>query len=197
MISSIVLAAGQSTRMGSPKPLLDWGGEPLIAYQVKQLKEAGVDEVVVVLGYRSDDIHREIRRLPCRVMLNARYQLGRARSLQIGAKAVNRDADAIVVLNVDQPRPAAFIREVLAAHQPSSAATRPVCNGRHGHPVVVSGRLRQEMMEATDEGGGLRGILRAHADELAELPAGDICLLDVNTPEEYRAALETFGLARV
>src|SRR5688572_3577180 len=94
VISSIVLAAGQSTRMGQPKALLDWGGEPLIAYQVKQLKEAGVDEVVVVLGYRSDDIHRKIGSLPCRVMLNARYQMGKANSLRIGAKAVDRDADA-------------------------------------------------------------------------------------------------------
>ncbi|MYK25863.1 MAG: NTP transferase domain-containing protein, partial [Dehalococcoidia bacterium] len=50
MISSILLAAGMSTRMGQPKALLDWGGEPLICYQIRQLQEAGVDEVVVVLG---------------------------------------------------------------------------------------------------------------------------------------------------
>lgn len=196
MISSIVLAAGQSTRMGSPKALLDWGGEPLVAYYVRQLKEAGVDEVIVVLGYRSDDIHREMRRLPCRVMLNAQYQLGRARSLQIGARAVNRDAEAIVIANVDQPRPASLIRQLLAAHRPESAITRPVHEGKHGHPIVAAGRLRSELLVATDETEGLRGVVHAHGAEIGEVPCDATCCLDINTPDEYQAALRTFALAR-
>jgi len=195
MISSIVLAAGMSTRMGQPKALLDWGGEPLLAYQVRQLKEAGVDEVVVVLGHRSDDVHRKIGKLPCRVMFNARYQFGRAGSLRIGAKAVSREAEAIVVTSVDQPRPAAFLKQLIAAHTGAAAATRPACGGRHGHPVVVAGRLRTEMMEATDAEEGLQGVLRRHADELTDLPMTDLCTLDMNTPEDYQAALRTFGLA--
>jgi molybdenum cofactor cytidylyltransferase len=194
MISSILLAAGTSSRMGQSKALLDWGGEHLIAYQVKQLREAGVDEVIVVLGYRADDIHRKLKSLQCRVMLNPRFHTGRASSLRIGAKAVNRDADAIVVLNVDQPRPASFIRQLLDAHKPQAAATRPVSNGEHGHPVVVSGRLRDEMMHATDENDGLKGILRAHAAELADVASDDLCHVDVNTPEEYEAARKRFGV---
>ncbi|MGH2632720.1 MAG: nucleotidyltransferase family protein [Tepidiformaceae bacterium] len=196
MISSILLGAGISQRMGKPKPLLDWGGEPLIAYQVRQLREAGLDEVIVVLGFHGDEIHRQIRNLDCRVMFNARYPAGRSGSLRIGAKAVNRDTDAIVVLNVDQPRPASFTRSLIDAHQPSSVATRPLADGRHGHPVIISGRLREELMAATEEEHGLQGILRRHASELADYPADAICHLDVNTPEEYRAALERFEFAR-
>ena len=195
MISSIVLAAGMSTRMGQPKALLDWGGEPLLSYQIKQLKEAGVDEVVVVLGYRADDIHRRIARLPCRVMVNARQQLGRAGSLRIGAKAVNRDAEAIVVISVDQPRPATLIRTLLSAHTSASVATRPSYGGHTGHPVVVSGRLREEMMNATDENDGLKGVLRKHAGALAEVETDDLCHLDINTPDDYAAARARFGLA--
>ena len=196
MISSIVLAAGQSTRMGgNPKALLDWGGEPLVCYQVRQLLEAGVDEVVVVLGYRADEVRRKLYGLKCRVMVNPRYIAGRAGSLRIGAKAVNRDADTIVVLNVDQPRPASLIRELLEKHDPEKAATRPALAGEHGHPVVVSGRLRAEMMEATDEEQGLRGVLEKHEAEIADIPVSDAtATIDVNTEEDYVSARASFGL---
>ncbi|OAI44574.1 hypothetical protein AYO38_00325 [bacterium SCGC AG-212-C10] len=194
MISSILLAAGMSTRMGQPKALLDWGGEPLVAYQVRQLREAGVDEVIVVLGHRADDIFRKMKGLPCRTMLNPLFFQGRAGSLRIGAKAVNRDADAIVVMNVDQPRTAEFLRDLIAAHKAGSAATRPAVDGKHGHPVVVAGALRTEMMAATDEAEGLNGVLKAHAGELADFPSDDRSFLDMNTPAEYEAAKGRFGL---
>lgn len=195
MISSILLAAGQSTRMGRPKPLLPWGDESLIRYQMHQLEEAGVDEIIVVLGYRADDVHREIRDLRCRVVVNARYHTGRAISLQMGAKAVSRDTSAIVIVNVDQPRPAEVLRQIIAAHDGTHVATRPAVDGHHGHPVVVSGSLREELMAARDEDGGLRGVLEQHADEILDVPANDVTTLDMNTPEEYQAALRTFGFA--
>jgi CTP:molybdopterin cytidylyltransferase MocA len=195
MISSMVLAAGMSTRMGEPKALLDWGGEPLICYQVKQLIEAGVDEVIVVLGYRGDEVHRAIKRLPCRVMLNPRFHTGRAGSLRIGAKAVNRDADAIVISNVDQPRPTSLIKELIAAHEARFAATRPSFDGHHGHPVVLSGWMRKELLEVTDDNDGLRGILRAHATEMHEIEADASLQVDLNTPGDYQQALRAFGLA--
>lgn len=189
MISSILLAAGMSTRMGEPKALLDWGGEPLICYQIRQLREAGADEVVVVLGYRADEIHRELHGLDYRSVLNPVYQLGRAGSLRAGAKAVSREATAIVVLNVDQPRPAELIRAVIEAHTPAASATRPVAGERHGHPVALSGRLRGELAVASDETEGLRGVLAAHADAIVDVPSDERCLLDLNTPGEYEAAV--------
>lgn len=195
VISSIVLAAGVSSRMGRPKALLGWGGKPLIAYQVEQLREAGADEVIVVLGHRTDEIHRLLATVPCRVMSNPAYHAGRASSLRIGARAVNRDADAIVVVNVDQPRPAEFYRLLIAAHQPDSSATRPEFEGHHGHPIIVSGRLRPEMMDASEEELGLLGVLRRHLSEIASFPSSDLCLLDVNTPQDYEDALKRFGLA--
>ncbi len=189
MKSSILLAAGLSSRMGKPKALLDWGGEPLIRYQIRQLFEAGLDEVVVVLGFHADEIQRQMRDLTCRVMLNPRYQMGKAGSLRIGAKAVNRDADPLVILGVDQPRSADLIRTIVEAHMNAdSQVTRPTFDGRGGHPVVVSGSLRTEMMEATDENEGLRGVLANYASRTQLVPNGEECRLDLNTPEEYEAA---------
>jgi len=189
MISSILLAAGMSTRMGEPKALLDWGGEPLICYQIRQLQEAGVDEVVVVLGYRADEIHRKLHGLTYRSVLNPVYQLGRAGSLRAGAKAVHREASAIVILNVDQPRPAELIRSLLEAHTAAASATRPAHGERHGHPVVLAGRLQTELLAATDDERGLRGVLDAHAADIVDVPSDERCLLDLNTPADYEAAV--------
>jgi molybdenum cofactor cytidylyltransferase len=196
MISSIVLAAGMSTRMGQPKALLDWGGEELVNWEVRQLKEAGVDEVIVVLGHQADAIRRRMRRADCRVMLNPRYQMGRAGSLRIGAKAVNRDSDTIIIMNVDQPRPAETLKALIAAHQPNSLASRPAFNGKHGHPIVVSGRLRDELLDANDNDRGLDGILKAHSGEIADVAGDAACEIDFNTPDEYQAALQFFGVSK-
>jgi molybdenum cofactor cytidylyltransferase len=194
MISSILLAAGFSSRMGSPKPLLDWGGQPLLSYQVAQLREAGCDEVIVVLGHRTDEVFRIVRNAKARFMFNAQYAHGRAGSLRIGAKAVNRDTDAIIIINVDQPRPADFLRTLIASHRPESAATQPSHGGHHGHPTIVAGRLRPELMAATEETLGLGGVLRAHATELGEYEAGELCHLDLNTRGEYDAAVAAMGV---
>ncbi|GIW19221.1 MAG: hypothetical protein KatS3mg064_2378 [Tepidiforma sp.] len=195
MNSAIILAAGISQRMGTLKPLLDWGGQPLIRYELEQLWEAGADEVIVVLGYRADDVSRQLRGIPCRIMFNPRFQLGRAGSLRIGAKAANRDADRILIEDVDQPRPAAFLRALYEGHPADADYTVPVHAGKHGHPVVVAGRLREELMHADDATEGLRGILRAHESLHAEVDAGDLLDLTFNTPEEYQAARDRFFAA--
>jgi CTP:molybdopterin cytidylyltransferase MocA len=194
MISSIVLAAGFSSRMGEPKALLDWGGEELVNWQVRQLREAGVDEVIVVLGYQADPVRRRMRLADCRVMLNPRYQMGRAGSLRIGVKAVNRDADSIVIMNVDQPRSAATLKAILSAHQSSSLVSRPTHDGHHGHPIVVSGRLREELLAAKEENHGLDGVLKTHPEEIVDIPSDESCAVEFNTPEEYQAALRFFGV---
>lgn len=183
-----------STRMGEPKALLDWGGEALVCYQVRQLQEAGCDEVIVVLGHKADSISRQMKATKCRTMLNPRYQHGRAGSLRIGAKAVNRDTDAIVITDVDTPRPAAFLKALIEAHRPENAVTRPVHAGSRGHPIVVAGRLREELMAVTDETEGLHAVLRAHASEVGEVDAGELLDLDFNTPEEYQIARQRYGL---
>lgn len=181
--------------MGSPKPLLDWGGEPLIAYQVKQLVDAGCDEVVVVVGYAADRVHRRISHMPCRVMLNPRYHGGRSGSLRVGAKAIDREADAILVIGVDQPRPAAFLKRLIGAHKAPALATRPTVDGSHGHPIVVAGSLREAMMTVADDEEGIRAILRSHDGEVRDVEGDDTCLIDVNTPDDYAEAKRRLGIS--
>jgi len=183
--------------MGRPKALLPWNGVPLIAYQVAQLQDAGVDDVVVVLGHAADEVRPEVP-TGCRVLVNVRYKEGRATSLRAGAGALPDDADPIIVLDVDRPRPAGLLRTLQEAHRGADALiTRQVSGGKHGHPIVVAGALLEELRQADDETQGLRGIVDAHRGQLQDLQVDDpTVLVEFNTPEEYEAALAKFGQPR-
>ena len=211
MTSAILLAAGESTRMGRPKALLPWGESTLIAWQVGELRAAGVDDVVVVLGHDAQAILPAVPDL-ARAVVNEGYKQGRASSLRTGAAAVSDDADPIVILNVDQPRPRDVHERLLASHRESGALiTVPVSDGKRGHPVIVAGALLDELRGATEEERGLHGVLEAHAADVYERPfvmlahesmanepdlAALYVRLDLNTPQDYEDALAVFGLPR-
>jgi molybdenum cofactor cytidylyltransferase len=188
--AAILLAAGESTRMGRPKALLPWGETTLIAYQVRELLAAGVDDVVVVLGHAADEVRPQAPS-QARVVVNEAYRQGRASSLRAGAAALPDDADPIVVLNVDQPRPSQVLRALLAAHREGgSPITVPVAQGRRGHPPVLAGSLLPELRAASEEAQGLRGVIASHQEAVREVPFDSpLVLLDMNTPAEYQRAL--------
>ena len=172
--------------MGSPKPLLRWQGATLIEYQIAQLRQAGVDDVIAVLGHRSQDVLPLVTAAGARGVVNETYREGRASSLRAGATAAE-GAETIVVLSVDQPRPAAVTRRLLAQHQ--SGITVPSHGGRRGHPVVLDGALLSELREVDEATQGLRAVIARHAAAVHEVPFDSAAvLLDLNTPEDYQRA---------
>jgi len=198
--SAILLAAGESTRMGRTKALLPWGGTTLIEYQVRELRAAGIEDVAVVLGHEAESIRPHASPSTSagwhvRVVVNEAYREGRASSLRAGAAALPDNADPIVVLSVDQPRPREIVRALLEAHAPGGAAiTLPAYRGHRGHPVVVAGALLAELREASEEAQGLRGVIAAHEASVREVAVdSEQSVLDINTPEEYEAALARYG----
>jgi nicotine blue oxidoreductase len=116
--------------------------------------------------------------------------------LRIGAKGVNRDAESIIVLSVDQPRPAELTRKVLEAHSGEHLITRAAHDGRGGHPIVVAGSLRPELMAVSDATGGLKAVLRAHAADVQNVECGPECMVDVNTPDQFSEARSAYGAAK-
>ena len=191
--AALLLAAGASTRMGRPKPLLAWGGVPLVAYQVRELRAAGVERVVVVLGHDADGVRPHVPS-DAHIVLNEAYREGRASSLRVGAAALPDEADPVIVLNVDQPRPRTLLRQLIGAHDRARAlVTVPAFESRRGHPPVLAGALLPELRAASEAAQGLRGIIAAHAQEVHEVSVTtDIVLLDLNTPEEYERALRQY-----
>ncbi len=188
-IAAILLAGGESSRMGTPKPLLEWGGRTLIEYQVEQLREAGCQRVIVVLGHRADEMQPLVERAGGIAFVNERYANGRASSLRAGAVAIGNDVTTIVVLNVDQPRPASVTRRLLEEQRRAhSLITLPAHGGRRGHPAIVDGSLLNEVRDVRDETFGLRAVIERHEPVHEVEFEWDIVLLGMNTPQEYESA---------
>ena len=194
-VSAILTAAGESTRMGAPKPLLPWRGAILIEHQVACLLEGGCDEVIVVLGHAADQVAPFVRGDGVRAVVNSDYRLGKTTSIKAGLAHADPTAFAILLLAVDQPRTASIVGQVVRAHLDAGALiTSPRYNGRGGHPLIFSAELRGELERITEENQGIREVFEAHRSDVLEVHLDDPMLrLDLNTPEAYDAAFARWG----
>lgn len=192
-IYAILLAAGESTRMGRLKQLLPWDGVPLVAWQVRQLREAGVEGVIVVLGYAADQIRSAVPP-EARVAVNSAYRQGRATSLRCGAEAAPDDAEAILVLSADQPRPAWLPRRLIDRWRETQAlVVSPRFAKGYGHPILLDGSLLTELRQVSDETLGLRAVIDRHLVKAESLAiSNDSVDVDLNTPLDYEAALAAY-----
>ena len=195
-VAAILLAAGESSRMGRPKPLLSWQGETLVEYQVHSLLEGGVDEVFVVTGKSDAEVTPILRNLKgVRRVHNPHFAEGKTTSIKAGIAALPDEVTSIVLLAVDQPRPAWVVRLVLDSHLAAAALlTSPRFEGHGGHPLVFDGTLREELAEISEESQGIREVFKHHEHHMNTVEFhNEIVRLDLNTPEAYEDALLRFG----
>ena len=193
---ALLLAAGESVRMGRPKALLSWQGGTLVEFQIEQLLTGGVERVVLVLGHQADAVQRVASPLArTTIVLNQDYATGKTSSVRAGLEAIPNHADALLVLAVDQPRPAGLIRRLRQAHETSDALiTAPSFGGRYGHPTIFRRELFPEMRDIREETQGLRAVRRRDRERTQVIEtATRVPLIDINTPEEYQDALAFFA----
>lgn len=194
MLPALILAAGDSTRMGFPKALLQTpAGRPFVASIARTCAAAGITDIVVVTGRDHDRIAEALahERLPVspRIVRNPDPSRGQLSSLLIGLDAMPADAPAVAVTLVDVPLlTAETVRLVISEWQRTQAPiVRPARGDRHGHPVVFDRRLFQELRNAPLDVGA-KAVVRAHADEIVNVQVTDAgCLVDVDTPRDYEA----------
>ena len=194
-VGAVLLAAGESVRMGRPKPLLRWEGTTLVQYQVASLLRGGVDEVCVVTGASGEAVSRLfLDASGVRIVPNPDFKKGKTTSVRAGVRAVNAETAAIVILAVDQPRPDWVIRRVVNSHLFSGApVTSPRFRARGGHPLVFSAGLRQELLDITEANQGIREVVRSHAGRVNLIDFDSrVVRLDINTPDSYEAALRDY-----
>ena len=135
-VSAVLTAAGLSSRMGRPKPLLPWRGKTLVESQIQSLLEAGANEVIVVLGHEAEEVAPYVSGKAVRDVMNPLYKEGRTSSIRAGLEAVSPDATDIVIMAVDQPRTPQIVSDVINAHLEAGALlTSPRYLGRGGHPL--------------------------------------------------------------
>ncbi len=191
----ILLAAGESTRMGKPKALLPWRGTTLLEYQMNSLLQGGCDKVVVVTGAYDAEMAPLLKdREGVIRAYNPRYKEGKTTSVKAGIWEVPDGVHSIVLLAVDQPRPAWVIEKVLRTHTDFGAeVTSPGFDGHGGHPLVFDESLRTELASVTEEGEGVRAIFRRPDVNHHRIQfESAIVRLDINTPEAYEEALKTY-----
>ena len=195
LVSAILTAAGLSSRMGSPKPLLPWRGKTLIESQIQALLEAGASEVIVILGHKADEVAPYATGNSVRVVINPRYKDGRASSIKAGILAVSPIASDIVIMAVDQPRSPQIVSQVINSHIETNAPiTSPRYQGRGGHPLVFSASLKPELSRISEENQGLREVFERHRSRINKVIFDDPAIrLDLNTPQAYRNAFELYG----
>ena len=186
-VSSIILAAGASTRFGQPKQLLDWGGVPLLAHVVDETLAAGLLPVIVVLGSGAEAALGALGERPVHAVMNWRWEEGLSTSVQVGLTALPPETDAAILLQCDQPLlTAGLLRALVARFEETGAAiVHPVYAGRRGTPTLFARRLFPELAAVSGDQGG-RVLIDRHASDLATVEVTDLDVLaDVDTPADY------------
>lgn len=202
VIPAIVLAAGRSSRMGRLKANLPLGSdETFLTHIVRTLGEAGIDDVIIVVGHEMDAVLGRFAAsgLSARFVENADYESGQFSSLLAGLRVVDRPGVvATLVTLVDVPFVStATVRAVLERyHQTHAPIVRPTRGGRHGHPLLVDRSLFDQLRHA-DPTEGAKPVVRAHVTPDGEVEVDDEGAFgDIDTPEEYERALSVFERAR-
>ncbi len=190
VVAAVVPCAGDSRRMGTPKALLDAGGRSFLAAVVGSLVAGGCDPVVVVLREGMDDEERRAKAAGAIPVVNPEPGDGPIASLRLGLALLEGAAEGVAYLPVDHPRvrPETVQRLVSTFLAGSAPLVLPVHDGSRGHPVIFRRTVFSELRDTGLEGGA-RTVVHAHLDEAELVEVDDAgVLLDVDTPEEYRAA---------
>jgi molybdenum cofactor cytidylyltransferase len=198
-VGAVLLAAGKARRMGGrPKPLLELGGVPLIRRNLVALSGAGVDEVVVVLGHRADEIEPAVRDFPITLVRNPDYGQGQASSVRAGLAALSSRLDAIVVALADMPLiTAEDVTALLGAYKRRAhgSVLVPFVEGERANPVVLDAAVRDDVL-AGGLNFGCRQWIERHPDQIARFDvANDHYRFDLDTPEDLGRFEDRYGHA--
>ena len=195
--TAILLAAGESSRMGQLKAVLPWHGSPMLDHQINSLFDGGIDEIIVVLGHQKDlllpMLHHYKSVIP---IYNRDYLSGKATSIKSGLSKINKlNTGCILLLNVDQPRSSATIQTLLQKHLSSQALiTIPSFNGKGGHPIIFDISLLENLLEIEEASQGVKSVVSENQSKLQKVPLdSEEVLWDLNTPDEYLYASDKSG----
>ncbi|MDZ4230251.1 MAG: nucleotidyltransferase family protein, partial [Dehalococcoidales bacterium] len=163
-VSAVLLAAGQSTRMGQNKALLAWKGQTMLEYHLDQLRQTSIEKTVVVLGFEAERLQPLVAETAkASVIINADYLSGRCSSIKAGIRVLPPQSDSVLILAIDQPRPYYLLEALIKYHQKRRhLITMPVYQGRRGHPTLFARSLFAELLEISEETAGLLQVVRRH-----------------------------------
>lgn len=187
MISAILLAAGQSQRMGDFKQLLTIEGETFVERCVAALLASRACEVIVVTGHREAEVRGQLVGREVRFTYNPDYREGMSASIKCGVAAASDRSDAVLIALADQPLIEVEIIdqliEVYRRERPLIVVPR--YQRRNGHPIIMDMKLREEILSISPA-QGLRQVRDSHSDQAVYVEvASETVLIDFDLPEDY------------
>jgi molybdenum cofactor cytidylyltransferase len=185
--AALILAAGASSRLGSPKQLARLGEETLLERAVRIAGEAGCSPVLVVLGANAEEIQAGCKLGTAEILQNPGWAQGMGSSLRLGIERLSNEA-AVVVLTCDQPAVSAgHLRQLMIESEGLGKAVASAYGGRHGVPACFPAACFGDLLRVEGDSGARSLLASAHAIALVD---GD---LDVDTAESLREARRRFG----
>ncbi|MFZ8824956.1 MAG: nucleotidyltransferase family protein [Desulfurococcales archaeon] len=196
-IGAVILAAGESKRMGFPKQLIEICGEKIIRIVVMKVLNVGFGDIVVVLGHMAGDIARYIDdMIGIKIIVNPRYREGMSTSLIEGIKNLRQDIEAFMVILGDQPfvskETMEKIIETYYGMERKPLMVVPTYRGLRGNPVLISSRIAKEIMSLRGDIGA-RALMERYKAYISYIETQDPgVVLDIDTKEDLEKALKTF-----
>lgn len=194
MVSAVILAAGASTRMGQPKLLLPLGDEPIVRRTVRQICDAGFEDVLVIVGKEHESMRAALEGLPVRFALNPQYETGMGSSFRT---AVEHLADSTAAMFALADQPFVTAQEYRAILDTYSRQAPAIVSVRYGDvtapPHLFSRDLFPELAQLER---GARPVLERHRDQTMVLQFSPELLLDIDTPEDYERAKSRLSSGR-
>lgn len=192
-MTAVLLAAGLSKRMGRPKMLLDWGGEPMIRAVARTFLDAPADVVRVVTGAFREEVESALQGLDVRFCHNPDYEGDMLQSIRVGIAGIEWQVGGMAWVHpADHPLLLVeTVRTLMdsARARPGAQVVRPLSGFRRGHPVGFRGGVARSLAEAPP-GVTLRDVLGRHASDALDVDVGDDGIFrDVDSPEDYDATL--------
>ena len=187
LIGAVILAAGESRRMGEPKQLLPVGGRPMVRLVAEAVCTARLAQVVVVIGARCEAVGQALAGLPVEMVINERWQEGMTVSLHAGLRALRPEIRAALVVLADQPWLTAELIQALAERYRTTGAAvvAPFYQGQRGRPVLFDRTLFPELLAATDN-KDRREIIDRYRDQMARVEVEDPAVFrDIDTRQDY------------
>ena len=199
MISAVILAAGESKRMGKQnKLLLPVAGEALLVKLIKSVCDSDVGQVIVVIGHEAEKIRRKLNNFPLSFVYNPNFSEGMTTSIKSGVKEVSPDCDGYMICLADMPFiNTSEINKLIHAYAQNRIKEKrliviPVYQGHRGNPVLFSTEFREDILEHKME-YGCKGVIMNNFESVKEIEMDDdSMLLDVDTLEDYQRATEAF-----
>lgn len=186
MIAAVILAGGESQRMGLPKQTLRVGGVPMLQVVLDTVRRTKVDLVVIVLGAHESEVRKEVDFRNERVVVNRAHREGMSASIRAGLSEVQGAEAALIILG-DQPliSPKTIDALIEAYRRSGRSIIVPVFQGRRGNPVLFDRSLFDEVMQVTGDIGA-KAVVKAHHEETLEVPVDDHgVVVDIDSPADY------------